>query len=167
MSEKPVLLDANAALRYLLEDNDEQTEEVCRAVASGAEVTLEVLAECVYVLSCVYEVPRSRVAESLDLKSAGQTVAAGHHNAADGVMSDMLGYFHDPHVFIIFYRNGQRVIDPGQMVLGELNVHDGTGDLYDLSFFKIFQIYASLSLRLRRSALAPLVTSVISCVITL
>ena len=82
-------------------------------------------------------------------------------------MSDMLGYFHDPHVFIIFYRNGQRVIDPGQMVLGELNVHDGTGDLYDLSFFKIFQIYASLSLRLRRSALAPLVTSVISCVITL
>ena len=67
MSEKPVLLDANAALRYLLEDNDEQTEEVCRAVASGAEVTLEVLAECVYVLSYVYEVPRSRVAESLGL----------------------------------------------------------------------------------------------------
>lgn len=67
MSEKPVLLDANAALRYLLEDNDEQTEEVCRAVTSGAEVTLEVLAECVYVLSGVYGVPRSRVAEGLGL----------------------------------------------------------------------------------------------------
>lgn len=67
MPEKPVLLDANAALRYLLEDNDEQAEEVCQAVASGAEVTLEVIAECVYVLSGVYEVPRSRVAESLGL----------------------------------------------------------------------------------------------------
>lgn len=67
MSEKPVLLDANAALRYLLEDNGEQTEEVCRAVTSGAEVTLEVLAECVYVLSGAYGVPRSRVAESFGL----------------------------------------------------------------------------------------------------
>ena len=44
MPEKPVLLDANAVLRYLLEDNDEQADEVCQAVASGAEVTLEVLA---------------------------------------------------------------------------------------------------------------------------
>ncbi len=67
MPEKPILLDANAALRYLLEDNDDQAEEVCRAVASGAEVTLEVLAECVYALSGVYQVPRSRVAESLGL----------------------------------------------------------------------------------------------------
>ena len=67
MPEKPVLLDANAVLRYLLEDNDEQADEVCQAVASGTEVTLEVLAECVYVLSGVYGVPRSRVAESLGL----------------------------------------------------------------------------------------------------
>ncbi len=67
MPEKPVLLDANTVLRYLLEDNDEQADEVCQAVASGTEVTLEVLAECVYVLSGVYGVPRSRVAESLGL----------------------------------------------------------------------------------------------------
>ena len=38
MPEKPVLLDANAVLRYLLEDNDEQADEVCQAVASGTRV---------------------------------------------------------------------------------------------------------------------------------
>lgn len=59
------LLDANAVLRYLLEDNQEQADVVAQAVARGAEVTVEVLAECVYVLSGVYHVPRSRIAESL------------------------------------------------------------------------------------------------------
>lgn len=61
------LLDANAVLRYLLEDIQEQADEVAEAVTCGAEVTVEVLAECVYVLSGVYEVPRSAIAESLGL----------------------------------------------------------------------------------------------------
>lgn len=61
------LLDANAALRYLLEDNPEQAEVTATAIARGAEVTIEVLAECVYVLSGVYGVPRSRIAESLGI----------------------------------------------------------------------------------------------------
>lgn len=59
------LLDANAVLRYLLEDNEAQAEETARAVREDAEVTVEVLAECVYVLQGVYDVPRSMVAESL------------------------------------------------------------------------------------------------------
>lgn len=61
------LLDANAALRYLLEDNLEQAETAAETIARGAEVTVEVLAECVYVLAGVYHVPRSRIAESLGL----------------------------------------------------------------------------------------------------
>ena len=61
------LLDANAVLRYLLEDNQEQAEAAAKAIAGGAEVTVEVLAECVYVLAGVYHVPRSRIAESLGL----------------------------------------------------------------------------------------------------
>lgn len=61
------LLDASAVLRYLLEDNDEQAERAAQAVAGGAEVTVEVLAECVYVLSGVYRVPRSAIAESLGI----------------------------------------------------------------------------------------------------
>lgn len=61
------LLDANAVLRYLLEDIEDQTAQVERAVESGAEVTLEVLAECVYVLQGVYAVPRSDIAESIEI----------------------------------------------------------------------------------------------------
>ena len=61
------LLDANAVLRYLLEDNQEQAEAAAKAIAGGAEVTVEVLAECVYVLAGVYHVPRSRIAESLGI----------------------------------------------------------------------------------------------------
>lgn len=61
------LLDANAVLRYLLEDVQEQSDVVASQVEQGAEVTLEVLAECVYVLSGVYHVDRSDIAESLGI----------------------------------------------------------------------------------------------------
>lgn len=61
------LLDANAVLRYLLEDVQEQADLVAENIASGAEVTVEVLAECVYVLSGVYHASRSDIAESLGI----------------------------------------------------------------------------------------------------
>lgn len=61
------LLDANAVLRYLLEDIREQSDCVAETIEAGAEVTVEVLAECVYVLSGVYHVSRSDIAESLGI----------------------------------------------------------------------------------------------------
>lgn len=61
------LLDANAVLRYLLEDVQEQSDCVAETIEAGAEVTVEVLAECVYVLSGVYHVSRSDIAESLGI----------------------------------------------------------------------------------------------------
>lgn len=61
------LLDANAVLRYLLEDIREQSDCVAETIEAGAEVTVEVLAECVYVLSDVYHVSRSDIAESLGI----------------------------------------------------------------------------------------------------
>lgn len=61
------LLDANAVLRYLLEDIREQSDCVAETIEAGAEVTVEVLAECVYVLSGVYHVNRSDIAESLGI----------------------------------------------------------------------------------------------------
>lgn len=61
------LLDANAVLRYLLEDIQEQSDCVAETIVAGAEVTVEVLAECVYVLSGVYHVSRSDIAESLGI----------------------------------------------------------------------------------------------------
>lgn len=67
MSGAKVLLDANAVLRYLLEDVVEQTEVVEQAVIDGAEVTIEVLAEVVYVLEGVYDVQRQRIRETLSV----------------------------------------------------------------------------------------------------
>lgn len=61
------LLDANAVLRYLLEDVPDQADTAAEAIGSGAEVTVEVLAECVYVLSGVYHVSRSGIAETLGI----------------------------------------------------------------------------------------------------
>lgn len=61
------LLDANAVLRYLLEDVPDQADTAAEAIGSGAEVTVEVLAECVYVLSGVYYVSRSGIAETLGI----------------------------------------------------------------------------------------------------
>lgn len=62
-----ILLDANAVLRYLLEDDTAKAEAVTQAIMRGAEVTIEVLAECAYVLSGVYNASRSDIAESLGL----------------------------------------------------------------------------------------------------
>ena len=56
-----VILDANAILRYLLKDNEEQAEKAAKAIESGSVTTIEVLAEVVYVLSDVYRMPREDV----------------------------------------------------------------------------------------------------------
>lgn len=59
------LLDANAVLRHLLDDIPEQADETTKAIESGAEVTPEVIAECVYVLTGVYDLDRLEISESL------------------------------------------------------------------------------------------------------
>ncbi len=55
------ILDANAILRYLLNDIEPQAEEVCKVIRDGAMTTTEVLAEVVYVLSGFYGMPREDV----------------------------------------------------------------------------------------------------------
>ncbi len=66
MSGNKVLLDANAVLRYLIEDVSEQATVVEQEVIDNrAEVSIEVLAEVVYVLEGVYGLTRSRIRESL------------------------------------------------------------------------------------------------------
>lgn len=61
-----ILLDANAALRYLLGDEPAMAEKTKQAIGFGAFLLPEVLAEIVYVLSGVYAVPRAELAEKLD-----------------------------------------------------------------------------------------------------
>jgi len=60
------VLDANAILRYLLDDVADQAVEVRGVVESGQAYTYpEVLAEVVHVLHGVYEVPRPQIARQL------------------------------------------------------------------------------------------------------
>ncbi len=65
MQKMKVLLDANACLRYLLNDINEQAADVAKFVEEGAEITLEVLAECVYVLDGVYSVGKPEISKAL------------------------------------------------------------------------------------------------------
>lgn len=56
------LLDANAILRFLLQDNEEQFQYVRDAIkAKNCYVTLEVLAEVCYVLEGLYQVSREDI----------------------------------------------------------------------------------------------------------
>ena len=59
------LLDANAILRYLLNDIEEQAETVEKAINNGAYTIPEVMAEVVYVLSGVYECERKEIADTI------------------------------------------------------------------------------------------------------
>ena len=63
---KRTVLDANIILRYLLNDNAQlaaQAEEMVRS--ENAAVTIEVMAEVVYVLKGVYQVERQMIAHAL------------------------------------------------------------------------------------------------------
>ncbi|WP_158539760.1 PIN domain-containing protein [Gordonibacter sp. 28C] len=60
------VLDANAVLRYLLWDVEEQAERAKEAVIEGACLYLPVLAEVVYVLFGVYGFSRSEIDIALE-----------------------------------------------------------------------------------------------------
>ena len=61
-----LFIDANAILRYMLNDNIEMAAKVC-ALLDNARVTVrhEVIAEVVYVLNKVYLLPRNEIAEGI------------------------------------------------------------------------------------------------------
>ena len=61
------ILDANAILRYLLNDIEEQAECVEEAIRSGAGTIPEVIAEVVYVLMGVYQCGRKEIADTLSV----------------------------------------------------------------------------------------------------
>lgn len=62
-----VLFDTNAILRYILQDNTEMAESVKMELdADDCHVTVEVVAEMVYVLSKVYKVERSLIAKTIE-----------------------------------------------------------------------------------------------------
>ena len=61
----PIILDANAILRYILDDIPEQANKVQEALEHGAQTKTEFIAECVYVLSGVYKFKRVEISYAL------------------------------------------------------------------------------------------------------
>lgn len=59
------ILDANAVLRHLLNDIPEQADIATHAIENGAEVTPEIIAECVYVLTGPYALKRKTTSSAL------------------------------------------------------------------------------------------------------
>ncbi len=60
------ILDANVILRYLLNDNEDQASEAEKIIRNGkAHVTIEIIAEVIYVLKGVYSIERGQIMESL------------------------------------------------------------------------------------------------------
>ncbi|MCR5763574.1 MAG: PIN domain-containing protein [Treponema sp.] len=55
------LLDANVILRYLLNDIHEQADAASEVIESGAFTLPEIIAEVVYVLTRLYNVPREEI----------------------------------------------------------------------------------------------------------
>lgn len=60
-----VMLDANAVIRYVLDDISEQADAAEAAINNGACVPPLVLAECVYILTKFYKQSRGDVAVAL------------------------------------------------------------------------------------------------------
>ena len=59
------LLDANAILRYLLDDIPDQASVTEQAINDGAFTIGEVLSEVVYVLQGVYKLDRKDISDSI------------------------------------------------------------------------------------------------------
>ena len=61
-----VMLDANAVLRYVLNDNETMALEVTDVVKKGCSiVTIEVIAEVIYVLKGVYGVDKQLITDTI------------------------------------------------------------------------------------------------------
>ena len=61
-----VMLDANVILRYILNDNEDMVLEVTEVIKSkNVIVTIEVIAEVIYVLKRIYGVDKREITESI------------------------------------------------------------------------------------------------------
>lgn len=61
-----VMLDANVILRYLLNDHEKMASEAEEIIKNeNVQVSIEIIAEVIYVLKGVYSVSRKEIKESL------------------------------------------------------------------------------------------------------
>lgn len=61
-----VMLDTNMILRYLLDDNEEMASAAEQIIQEeNVQVSIEIMAEVVYVLKGVYHIERKKIGEKL------------------------------------------------------------------------------------------------------
>ena len=64
--ENMVIFDTNMILRYLLDDNQEMADKAEQYLNAGiVSVTIEVIAEVVYVLKGVYSMERDKISDTI------------------------------------------------------------------------------------------------------
>ncbi|MDR1793916.1 MAG: PIN domain-containing protein [Erysipelotrichaceae bacterium] len=75
-----VIFDANAILRYILEDNIEMANTVDNIINNNdCFIPTEVIAEIVYVLSGVYKIPRETIKKAVaGLLDLGHITTSNH-----------------------------------------------------------------------------------------
>jgi predicted nucleic-acid-binding protein len=67
MSPELTILDANAVLRFLLKDIEEQSLATKEKIAlTECRIPIEVIAELVYVLGGVYDIGRKEIADKIE-----------------------------------------------------------------------------------------------------
>lgn len=97
-----VMLDANMVLRYLLNDNEKMADEAARIIEEAPVlVTIEIIAEVVYVLKGVYAIGRDVIKTSLsnflsevhtdepDVLKLGLAAVPDKHMRYDSLFTDM------------------------------------------------------------------------------
>jgi predicted nucleic-acid-binding protein len=71
MTRKPILLDANAVIRFILDDDREKSMIVANILTENeCTVTLAVMAETVYILTKIYNHSRQMTADKIKEFSA-------------------------------------------------------------------------------------------------
>ena len=95
---------------------------------------------------------------------SAQAFARSKHNTAHNIVTDMLGYFHDAFLSIVHHIQG--ILNPRKVPICKLDIDNRSGYLYDLTFiFHHAIVHLACFFFFFLSALAPPITSVISCVI--
>lgn len=85
-----IRLDANYILRYLINDDQAMAEEADRTIAAQTVFMAdEIIAEVIYVLDGVYQVPRNKIAALVSQLLSLETVLTSHPE----ILQDALGLF--------------------------------------------------------------------------
>lgn len=117
------VFDTNAVLRYILQDDEEMASEAEESLKKGdALIPTEVIAEVVYVLNGVYQVPRQEIATAIlgvlameGLLVTNDTVIVKGletfaNSTLDFVDCLMVGYQHDGNMVFTFDKKLKKLL---------------------------------------------------------